>query len=158
MDLPEAGAPAREKAEAELFCAVEEKRDIVYDRSCALLSSYTFLKDLVQNRGYKLVMHALYTTIDQALIRAKHRENQTGRHAPAAIIQERLEMLSALWPHYLTFADKAYLYNNTEIIASYDGNKLEIGNPALYEHFLSLGSSRNATVKSFIHNPSHSHV
>src|SRR4051794_8709303 len=45
--------PARELAERALFEAVLQGRDIIYDRSCALIESYEFLKALVNERNYR---------------------------------------------------------------------------------------------------------
>ncbi|GEM_PF-1176693 len=106
--------PAREKAEALLMEAVKEGRDIIYDRSCALHSSYTFLKDIVENHGYTLIMHVLYVTKENAFFRAEEREKNTGRHIPRDVLFERMIGIKNLWPCYLKIAKLCYLYNSNE--------------------------------------------
>lgn len=145
---------ARESAEDQLSLAIEAKKDILYDRSCALLSSYVFLENIVKKQGYKLIMHALHIDINQALARAKSRESKTGRHMPPILLQERLEMFSALWPYYLALAEKVYLYDNngrsTYLIASCSCNKLEIQDNILYQNFIAQGQSQVQRVKSLL--------
>lgn len=145
---------ARESAEAQLSHAIEAKKDILYDRSCALLSSYVFLENIVKKQGYKLIMHALHIDINHALARAKSRESKIGRHMPPMLLQERLEMFSALWPYYIALSENAYLYNNnkrsTYSITSCSCNKLEIKDNILYQNFISQGESQVQTVKSFL--------
>lgn len=145
---------ARERAEAQLSHAIVAKKDILYDRSCALLSSYVFLENIVKKQGYKLIMHAMHIDINQALARAKSRESKTGRHMPPMLLQERLEMFSALWPYYVALSEKAYLYDNngrsTYLIASCSCNKLEIQDNIIYQNFIAQGQSQVQTVKSLL--------
>jgi predicted ABC-type ATPase len=132
--------PAREKAEALLMEAVKERRDILYDRSCALPSSYTFLKDLVDNHGYTLVMHVLYVTEKEACLRAEKREQETGRHIPKDVLLERMVGIKNLWPSYLELAKTCYLYDShnpsLRLIAQGTDADLVIFDPELYASFL----------------------
>lgn len=138
--------PARALAEVELQKAITEGRDVIYDRSCALASSYSFLKKVIQNNGYQLVMHVVYLDKDKTFSRAKERESKTGRHIPESMILERLEMISALWLHYLSISQEAFLYVNRAdgfvLISKYQGKKLSIENPEIYEEFLSYGKMK----------------
>jgi predicted kinase len=106
--------PAREIAENLLMEAVREKKNIIYDRSCALPSSYTFLKDLVENHGYTLIMHVLYVTKENAFFRAEKRERTTGRHIPKDTLLERMIGIKTLWPSYLKLAKFCYLHDSNE--------------------------------------------
>ena len=137
--------PAREAAEDELACAVALKEDIIYDRSCALLSCYKFLENAVKTQGYKLILHGLHVDLDQALARAKERERETGRHIPPEQIQERLKMFSALWPRYLALSEEAYLYdtngNTPCLIAHFNCNKLEVNDKISYQNFIAQGEN-----------------
>lgn len=108
--------PAREMAEAMLLQAVKERKNIIYDRSCALPSSYTFLKDLVDNQGYTLIMHVLYVKEEVAFSRAEEREKTTSRHTPKEILSERMTWIRALWPSYLNLAKLAYLHDSNDTL------------------------------------------
>jgi predicted ABC-type ATPase len=136
---------AREAAQNQLERAVEGKNDIIYDRSCALLSCYHFLENAVKKQGYKLILHGLHINLDQALARAAERERQTRRHIPLELIQERLKMFSVLWPSYLALSEKAYLYdtngNNPCLIARFICNKLEINDNISYQNFIAQGEN-----------------
>ena len=134
--------PAREIAEADLGKTIEAGNDVIYDRSCGLLSSYLFLKHLIEKKSYRLVMHVLYIHVSEALARTRAREELTGRHIPEETLRERLRMLSGLWPSYLALSQEAYLYescdNEFRPVAKYGkGGGLQIKNPQVYEEFLS---------------------
>ncbi|MGZ3634124.1 MAG: zeta toxin family protein [Parachlamydiaceae bacterium] len=132
--------PAREKAESLLMEAVREQKDIIYDRSCALPSSYDFLKDLVENHGYTLIMHVLYVTEKNALFRAAEREKETGRHIPENVLLERMLGIATLWPSYLKLAKLCYLYDSNDrslnLIAMAEDSKLTILDEKGYSAFM----------------------
>jgi predicted ABC-type ATPase len=132
--------PAREKAESLLMEAVKERKDIIYDRSCALPSSYFFLQDLVENHGYTLIMHVLYVTKENALFRAEEREKETGRHIPESVLLERMVGIATLWPSYLKLAKLCYLYDSNDrslnLIAMAEGSKLTILDEKGYSAFM----------------------
>lgn len=134
---------AREIAEQQLEEQISAKNDVIYDRSCALEGSYTFLQDLVNNRGYCLVLYVLHVPLGEAHSRALKRELTTQRHVPPEVITERHIMLSKLWPHYVQLATEAYVLDNSNptatTIAVYKEGKLEVKNNMLYEQFISLG-------------------
>jgi len=92
------------------------------------------------------VMHVVYLDKDKTFSRAKERESKTGRHIPESMILERLEMISALWLHYLSISQEAFLYVNRAdgfvLISKYQGKKLSIENPEIYEEFLSYGKMK----------------
>jgi predicted ABC-type ATPase len=133
--------PAREIAENLLMEAVKEKKNIVYDRSCALPSSYMFLKDLVENHGYTLIMHVLYVTKENAFFRAEEREKKTGRHIPKDVLLERMIGIRDLWSSYLKLAQLCYLYDSNEpslnIIAEGKDSELTILHAEGYSAFIS---------------------
>lgn len=132
---------ARELAEQQLQNPIQLKRDIIYDRSCALPESYTLIKNLVEQHGYRLIMHVLMINADEAKKRAIHREKQHGRHLPESLIVERLQYLRDLWPKYLQLATEAFILDNNNfqqrIIAEYKHNKLLINDKHAYDNFLS---------------------
>lgn len=132
--------PARQIAESELMRAVEAKKTIIYDRSCALPTSYTFLKDLVENQGYTLIMHVLYVTQKEAIDRAIEREQKTRRHIPEELLVARMSGIKTLWPDYLKLAKNCYLYDSNDksykLIASQENAQLVILEPESYENFL----------------------
>lgn len=133
--------PAREIAENLLMEAVKNNKNIVYDRSCALPSSYMFLKDLVENHGYTLIMHVLYVTKEKAFSRAKEREKKTGRYIPEEVLIERMIGIKDLWPSYVELAQLCYLYDSNEpsfkIIAKGKNSELTILCPESYAAFMS---------------------
>lgn len=134
---------AREIAEQQLAEKIAAKEDVIYDRSCALENSLTFLKDLVENQGYSLKMYVLYVPLAVAHDRATKREIDSQRHVPPKIITERHVIISQLWLDYMQLATEAYILDNTDAVATtiaiYKDKKLEILNPLLYEAFISLG-------------------
>ncbi|MDR3623653.1 MAG: zeta toxin family protein [Chlamydiales bacterium] len=132
--------PAREKAEFMLMEAVKAKKDIIYDRSCALPSSYAFLKNIVENHGYMLIMHILYVTEEEAFFRAEEREKKTGRHIPRDVLSKRMNAIKSLWPSYQTIANSCYLHDSNDksynIIAMKKNSDLIILNEKCYEAFI----------------------
>lgn len=132
--------PAREIAEQELQTQILAKRDIIYDRSCALDSSYNFLAELVNGHGYKLIMYLLFVEPQEALRRAIAREAQLNRHSPPAIITERWQKLRDLWPKYLQLASELYLLDNSayqaNLIAIHKDNELLIKDQNAYNQFI----------------------
>lgn len=132
--------PAREIAENLLMEAVKEKRNIVYDRSCALPSSYMFLKDLVDSHRYTLIMHALYVTKENAFFRAEEREKKNGRHISKPVLLERMLGIRDLWPSYLKLARLCYLYDSNEpslnVIAEGKNAELTIFDAESYSAFM----------------------
>ena len=140
--------PARELAEQQLKQQVAAKNSIIYDRSCALTSSYEFLKDLVQNKHYKLIMHLLYIDVNEACIRAKQRETIIGRYTSEIMVSERLTMLSSLWPEYLKIATEATILDNTDVtprlVATYKQKNLHVHDPEMYSKFINIGTGSNS--------------
>ena len=132
--------PARALAESMLMEAVHAKKNIIYDRSCALQSSYLFLKEVVELHRYTLVMHVLTVSNEAALFRAKEREKETGRQVPKDFFLERKKGLKALWPAYLKLAKQCYLYDSNtrplELIANGCGAELTVLDKKKYEIFL----------------------
>ena len=132
--------PARELAESMLLDAVKAKKHIIYDRTCALPSSYSFLSDIVQKHGYTLIMHVLYVNKEEAVTRATQRERLTGRHIPQTSLFERMLGIKSLWPSYVKLAKQCFLYDNNDpkrqLIAIGKDNKLIILNQERYEAFI----------------------
>jgi predicted ABC-type ATPase len=95
---------ARDVAEEALFQAVERRQDIIYDRSCALMSSFTFIENVVKEKNYHLFFYYLEINIEIALQRASVREKETGRHTPAGVIEDRIKALQELLPQYQALA------------------------------------------------------
>jgi len=105
--------PARFLAEEILSAAVWSKRDVIYERTCAIDTAPDFLKN-VKKQGYRIEMHLVHTDIDTALARARRREEEEHRHTPPALIRERYGALLRLWPEYRDIADRIALYDNSE--------------------------------------------
>jgi len=105
--------PARFLAEEILSAAVWSKRDVIYERTCAIDTAPAFLKN-VKEQGYRIEMHLLHTDLDTALERARRREGVEGRHTPPSVIRERYTALLRLWPEYRALADRIALYDNTD--------------------------------------------
>ena len=139
---------AREKAEKTLSYAIEAGVDVIYDRSCAILSSFEFLREVATSKGYKVVFHVLSIEKGEAIARAKRRESEMGRHMPEEILQERLEMVSALWPRFLSIATEAYLYDSNEspakLILQYKDKKISVFDQVLFDRFIYLGQAERA--------------
>jgi predicted ABC-type ATPase len=139
--------PARQLAEEHLQQQVAAKQDIIYDRTCALPSSFSFLKNLVNNHGYRLIIQVLHVDPEIAYKRALSREAETMRHVPKDIISERFEMVSRLWFDYLSLATEAYLLDNSDltstVIAIYKDGNLVIKEPAVYDDFIAIGLEIN---------------
>lgn len=100
--------PARHLAELALFQAVEQKQDIIYDRSCALTSSYKFIHHLVKEQDYLLIFYHLEIDLRTALQRAKMREKHIGRHIPPIDIEARMNQLQKLLPLYQVLAHQYF--------------------------------------------------
>jgi len=132
--------PARILAEEQLQFQIDAKADIIYDRTCALSSSYNFIKDLVIHQQYRLIFYMLHVEPEQALIRTLAREAATGRHMPESIMLERLQMINSLWPEYLQLATSAHLLDSNQhpvkLIADFSGDKLQIYDHQLYSSFI----------------------
>ncbi|WP_043873578.1 zeta toxin family protein [Legionella massiliensis] len=96
--------PARYLAEEELAEALRRKQDIIYDRSCALNSSLSFLEHLVTEKNYQLYFYYLEVDVETAERRALAREKATGRHVPVSLIKERISSLQKLLPAYQRLA------------------------------------------------------
>jgi predicted ABC-type ATPase len=131
---------AREKAELDLQHAIELGLDVIYDRSCALPSSYLFLKNLVASKNYRIVLHVMSVERDRAISRSNLREKDTGRHVPLEALQERLKGISTLWPSYLAFTSEATLYDNNDfsrrVIAQYKDGELVVHDQRYYDRFI----------------------
>ena len=132
--------PARALAESMLMEAVHAKKNIIYDRSCALQSSYLFLKEVVELHQYALVMHVLAVSNEVAFSRAEEREKETGRQVPKKYFIEREKGLKALWPAYLKLAKQCCVYDSNtrplQLIASGCDPKLTILDKKKYALFL----------------------
>ena len=132
--------PARALAESMLMEAIHARQNIIYDRSCALPSSYLFLKEVVELHRYTLVMHVLDVSKEEAHSRAKEREKETGRQVPEEFFLERKKGLKALWPAYLKLAKQCCVYDSNtrplQLIASGCGPKLTILDKKKYALFL----------------------
>lgn len=132
---------ARQLAEQQLQAPIQLKRDIIYDRSCALPESYAFIKNLVEQHDYKLIMHLLVINVAEAKRRAIVREKQHGRHSPEQMLEERYHLLRDLWPEYLKLASEAFIIDNNtfeqRVIAVYKHNKLSINDKHAYDNFFS---------------------
>lgn len=105
--------PARFLAEEILSAAVWSKRDVIYERTCAIDTAADFLKH-VKKQGYRIEMHLVHSDLDTALARARRREEEEQRHTPPAVIRERYAALLRLWPQYRNIADRIALYDNTD--------------------------------------------
>ena len=101
--------PARTIAEQHLEQALKMNSDIIYDRSCALPDSADFLQS-VAARGYKVVMHGISITLENALQRIAQREEQRFIHD--SVVQERWNNFNEFWPQYLQICNETYLYDN----------------------------------------------
>jgi predicted kinase len=132
--------PAREIAESMLTEAVQARKNIIYDRSCALPASYIFLQDIVEKYDYTLVMHILHVSKQEALSRAEKREKTTGRHIPKNVILERMAGIKELWPSYAKLAKFSYLYDSNNksyhLIAMTKNYEITIHNKKSYEAYL----------------------
>lgn len=132
---------ARELAEQQLQTPIELKRDIIYDRSCALPESYVLIKNLVEQHDYQLIMHLLVINVAEAKKRAIAREKQFGRHSPQAMLAERYQLLKDLWPEYLKLASEAFILDNNSfqqrVIAVYKNKQLSINDKHAYDNFFS---------------------
>jgi predicted ABC-type ATPase len=106
--------PARELAEAALFAAVERKQNIIYDRSCALMSSFEFIKSLVNQKAYQLFFYYLEVDTEVAIKRAYTREKTTGRHIPTHVIEDRINAVQQFLPDYQALATQTLKITMTE--------------------------------------------
>jgi predicted ABC-type ATPase len=96
--------PARQLAEEALFAAAERKQNIIYDRSCALMSSFEFIETLVRQKSYQLFFYYLEVDIEVAIKRAQAREKATGRHTPTHVIADRINAVRTFLPGYQALA------------------------------------------------------
>ncbi len=101
--------PARRLAEEALVQAVEHRQDIIYDRSCALTSCLTFIESLVKESGYELFFYFLEIDVQRAVQRTQAREQETGRHIPLSIIEDRAKTLEQLLPVYRALAAESFV-------------------------------------------------
>jgi predicted ABC-type ATPase len=106
--------PARQLAEEALFAAAQQRQNIIYDRSCALLSSFEFIEKLVTQKTYQLIFYYLEVDTEVAIKRAHAREKATGRHIPTRMIQERINALRKFLPEYQALAIQAFTITMTE--------------------------------------------
>ncbi len=105
--------PARMLAEEILSAAIWMRRDVIYERSCALDTAPEFLRT-AREGGYRIDMALIHTDIDTAIARARHREEIEGRHTPPDLVRERHTALLNLWPQYRDLADNVTIYDNSD--------------------------------------------
>ncbi len=104
--------PARVIGYELLRRAVGLRQNIFFDHGGANTAHLNLIKNL-RLLGYSTEMHYVYCSTEQALLRAKQREQQTGRHTPPQIIYERASAVTELAEKYKKIADAFYAYDNS---------------------------------------------
>ncbi|MCB9987725.1 MAG: zeta toxin family protein [Rhodospirillales bacterium] len=106
--------PARDLAYQMFEMAVDEGDDIIKDMGCSREENLIMLQNL-KDKGYRLEMHYVHCTPEEAVRRA----NARGRYTPEAMIYDRAQALTRLLPHYQELADDFYAYDNTDLNSSF---------------------------------------
>lgn len=92
--------PALKQSIAELEEALEQRRPIIYNRSCAMPDCFTHF-GLAQQYGYELSMHALLCDVETASHRNKGREAVTKRHLDDEILRTRHQQFRENLPSFI---------------------------------------------------------
>ncbi len=131
--------PARTIADELVEKALQLNADIIYDRSCALPESLSFLEK-IRKKNYNIVMHSITITLGNACQRIMSRAEE--RHVAQSTIKERMEKLNTFWESYSDICNELYLYDNNsaqfpfELIMHKKGGVIDIFNPQKFNGFL----------------------
>lgn len=97
--------PARAIGYHLLQALVENQKNIFFDHS-ATNGQHLELISAVKKLGYRVEMHFIDCSVDEAKKRVQERERIALRHTPISLISERSQMLEELVPQYERLVDK----------------------------------------------------
>jgi hypothetical protein len=78
------------------------------------MSSFEFIKSLVNQKAYQLFFYYLEVDTEVAIKRAYTREKTTGRHIPTHEIEDRINAVQQFLPDYQALATQTLKITMTE--------------------------------------------
>jgi predicted ABC-type ATPase/GNAT superfamily N-acetyltransferase len=133
---------AQQTANIMMTYALNNKLNIIYDRTCGSEVSYLALKAAYE-QGYQITMYGFYIEEKKALERVQIRAKNENRVITDDIVKDYLRRFVTLWPCYLKIVDKVFLVDSNEetykLIFNINNKKITFADYTAYKKFLSSG-------------------
>jgi predicted ABC-type ATPase len=114
--------PARDFGFEVLTRLIAQKTDVVFEHGLTYLPARDLLVS-VKKAGYQLICVRIVVDAAIAKERVKRRDEETGRHVPESLIDERLLVSEDRWSFVKEFADYTVVVKNNGEVSVYNAFK-----------------------------------